>query len=94
MKIVCEHRYREAMEYAEKTGDKSLQECLDRFKEWEENNNWEVTFYYDSSPLSFYFEMKNQEGNLVFNGGLLYHGNPDESFAVQMEPSIGWKIHT
>lgn len=94
MNIVCEARYKEAMDHAEKTGDKTFQDCLDRLKSWEENKEQEVTLYYDSSPLSFYFELKNKDRNLIMNGGVLYHGSPDKSFAVQLVPAIGWKIHT
>ena len=28
------------------------------------------------------------------NGGVLYHGNPDESYAVTFDPTKGWQIHT
>ena len=27
-------------------------------------------------------------------GGLLYHGIPDKSFAVTLQPFHGWQIHT
>lgn len=37
MIVKCEKRYNEAMAYAEKTNDKTLQNCLDRLKQWEEN---------------------------------------------------------
>ncbi len=94
MQINCEARYNEAMTYAEKTKDNTLQDCLDRLKRWEENRNWTVTLYYDRSPLSFYFEMYDKAGRRVMNGGLLYHGKPDESHAVTFDPTIGWQIHT
>ena len=93
MTIKCEERYREAMEHAEKTDDKTLQNCFDKLKQWE-GNEFEITLYSDRAPLSFYFEMNDKNGNRVMNGGLLYHGNPDESFAFQMIPSTGWEIHT
>ena len=94
MVIKCEERYKEALEYAERTEDKTLQNCLERLNQWETNNGCEIILYYDRSPLSFYFEMNDKEGNRVMNGGLLYHGNSDESFAFQIEPSKGWQIHT
>lgn len=68
MKINCEERYNEAMAYAAETGDKTLQNCLERLKQWETNRNCEITLYYDRSPLSFYFEMHNKNGGRIMNG--------------------------
>ena len=59
----------------------------------------------DSAPYSFGFviESRNQNGEWVvwFNGGLLFHGAHDENgsgaaptFAVTLEPTVGWSIHT
>ena len=93
MTIKCEERYQEAMDYAEKTNDKSLQNCLDSLKRWEANGNSEIILYKDFAPYSFYFE-EMKDGNRIMNGGLLYHGNPDQSYAVQLVSSIGWSIHT
>ncbi|MDH6309455.1 hypothetical protein M2451_004198 [Dysgonomonas sp. PFB1-18] len=94
MVIKCEERYQEAMAYAKKTTDKTLQNCLDRLKQYEMNADCEVYLYKDFAPLSFYFELKDNAGKRIMNGGLLFHGNPDESFAVQMIQEIGWQIHT
>jgi len=94
MIVKCEKRYNEAMAYAEKTNDKTLQNCLDRLKQWEENREWEVTLCHDFSPLSFYFVIKDKTGRQVMNGGVLYHGTPDESYAVTFDPTKGWQIHT
>lgn len=94
MTIKCEERYQEALEYAAKTGDKTLQNCLDRLKQWEINQNCEIFLCKDFAPLSFYFEMYDRNNNRVMNGGVLYHGNPDESFAVTFDPTKGWQIHT
>ncbi|MDR1501205.1 MAG: DUF4120 domain-containing protein [Prevotella sp.] len=94
MLVKCEERYAGAMAHAEKTGDKTLQDCLDRLRQWEINRQCEIILYYDHAPLSFYFEMNDQSGKRVMNGGLLYHGNPDESMAVQLIPAKGWQIHT
>ena len=93
MEIRCEERYQQALEHAAKTEDDSLQKCLDRLKQWEKNRECEIILYYDSSPLSFYFEMM-KDGTRIMNGGLLFHGSPDESYAFQIEPTKGWEIHT
>lgn len=51
-----------------------------------------ITLYDDHAPLSFYFEMNGIAGNRIMNGGILYHGHPDESFAVQLVPQKGRQI--
>lgn len=96
MKIICEELFNQAVEHAEKTNDPSLQFCLDRFRCWENNPNakCEIIIYADFAPFSFGFTQVYQNGNTGIIGGLLYHGNPDESFAVQITPKIGWQIHT
>lgn len=94
MVIKCEERYNEAMDYAAKTGDKTLQDCIERLKQWETNQNCEILLCEDFAPLSFYFEMYDRNGNRIMNGGVLYHGNPDESYAVTLDPAKGWQIHT
>jgi len=94
MIIKCEERYQEAMDHAAKIGDKTLQDCLERLKQWEANQNCEIFLCKDFAPLSFYFVMNDKNGNRVMNGGVLYHGNPDESYAVTFDPTKGWQIHT
>jgi hypothetical protein len=94
MQIRCEERYKEAMAYAEETNNNTLQNCLARLEQWEKNRDCEIILYYDRSPLSFYFEMNDKTGKRVMNGGLLYHGTPDESNAVTFDPTKGWQIHT
>lgn len=94
MEIKCKERYQEAMDYAEKTGDKTLQNCLNRLEQWETNQNCRIFLCKDFAPLSFYFEMYDQNNNHVMNGGVLYHGTPDESRAVTFDLAKGWQIHT
>jgi hypothetical protein len=94
MQIKCEERYREALDHAEKTGDNSLQECLNRLESKETVYNGEVILTRDFAPLSFGFEIRDAGGKRLINGGLLYHGKPDQSLAVTFDPSTGWQIHT
>ena len=94
MQIKCEERYKEALEYAKKTGDKTLQECLDRLKRYETNMNAEAHLMRDLSKLSLYFELYDKGGNLVLNGGIVYHGVPDESYSITLDPTKGWQMHT
>ncbi|QJR79281.1 DUF4120 domain-containing protein [Phocaeicola dorei] len=53
-----------------------------------------MELYYDSAPHSFGFRQVYPDGRTGIVGGLLYHGKPDQSFAVLMEPMHGWSIHT
>ena len=53
MKILNEEHFQNVKRYAESIGDKSLQNCLDRLKKWEENPDHpsEISLYYD--PVSY-----------------------------------------
>jgi hypothetical protein len=59
----------------------------------------------DSAPRSFSFVIERRgdagEWDFLFNGGLLFHGSHDgngsgagPTFAVTIEPTVGWSIHT
>ena len=84
------------LRYAESIGDTSLQKCLERLKSWEENPDYpcEISLYYDHAPYSFGFTQRYPDGRTGIVGGLLYHGIPDRSFAVTLQPFHGWQIHT
>ena len=84
------------VQYAKSINDKTLENCLERLKQWEKNENrpCEIELYYDHAPYSFGFCERYPDGKGGIVGGLLYHGNPDESFAVTMERFHGWSIHT
>ena len=84
------------LRYAESIGDTSLQKCLERLKSWEENPDHpcEISLYYDHAPYSFGFTQCYPDGRTGIVGGLLYHGIPDRSFAVTLQPFHGWQIHT
>lgn len=94
MIIKCEERYQEALAHAKNTGDKTLQDCLGRLKRYETNMNAEAHLMRDRSKLSLYFELFDKNGNLVLNGGIVYHADPDESYSFTMDSIIGWQIHT
>ena len=76
--------------------DHPSENCLDRLKKWEENPDHpsEISLYYDHAPYSFGFTQHYPDGSIGIVGGLLYHGIPDQSFAVTLEPFHGWQIHT
>ena len=96
MKILNQEHFENVKRYAESIGDTSLQKCLDRLKQWEENPNHpcEISLYYDHAPYSFGFAERTPDGRTGVVGGVLYHGKPDESYAVILNPFHGWSIHT
>lgn len=58
MKIMCQKHYDEVVRYAERIGDKTLEEQLNHLKRWERNPNWlcEIELYKDFAPYSFLFK--------------------------------------
>jgi hypothetical protein len=96
MKIKCQEHYEETVKYAESIGDKTLEQCMERLKLWEKNSKgrYEIELYKDFAPYSFGFAERTTNGRTGIVGGLLYHGRPDNSFAVLLEPFHGWSIHT
>ena len=93
MKILNEEHFQNVKRYAESIGDTSLQNCLDRLKSWEDNPDHpsEISLYYDHAPYSFGFTQRYPDGSIGIVGGLLYHGIPDRSFAVTLQPFHGWQ---
>ena len=91
MKILNEEHFENVRRYAESIGDTSLQKCLERLKSWEENPDCpcEISLYYDHAPYSFGFTQRYPDGRTGIVGGLLYHGIPDRSFAVTLQPFHG-----
>ena len=96
MKILNEEHFENVKRYAESIGDTSLQKCLGRLKSWEGNPDYpsEISLYYDHAPYSFGFTQHYADGRIGIVGGLLYHGIPDRSFAVTLQPFHVWQIHT
>lgn len=74
-------------------------------KDGDGNDRMRVRLMPDAAPMSFYFviEKKSDTGEwrTLFNGGLLFHGRHDANgsgaaptFAVTLEPTEGWSVHT
>ena len=80
MKIRCQEHYDKVVEYAKSIGDTTFQNCIERLKQWEKNSN-------GRSEIELY-------GSSGIVGGLLYHGKPDQSYAVTLTHIHGWSIHT
>lgn len=97
MKILCQERYDEAVAYAKKIGDITLQECLERLQKWEDiriAEGYEMVLYKDFAPHSMGFALRRDNGEVYIRGGLNFHGNPDESCSFTCDKTIGWQIHT
>lgn len=94
MKIVCQDHYDKVVEYAKSIGDTTLQECLERVRKYEIHMKAEARLMRDRSKHSLYFELYDKADNLVMNGGIVYHGDPDESYSYTTDPTKGWQVHT
>ena len=79
MIIKCQEHYNKVVEYAKSIGDNTLQQCIERLQQWEKNSNGKY---------------ETPDGRTGVVGGVLYHGRPDESYAVILNPFHGWSIHT
>ncbi len=97
MKILNEEHLEKVKRYAESIGDTSFRHCLDSTGKAGRripDHPSEISLYYDHAPYSFGFTQRYPDGRTGIVGGLLYHGIPDRSFAVTLEPFHGWQIHT
>ena len=80
--------------YNQYTKNKLTDLKVEYFKKEEERSPSEISLYYDHAPYSFGFTQHYPDGRTGIVGGLLYHGIPDRSFAVTLQPFHGWQIHT
>ena len=55
----------------------------------------ELVLYKDSVPHSFKFELR-RNGDRVYNGGIICHGQGVETFSIELSPKEGiyWSIDT
>lgn len=77
---------------------------LDGYAERGDRGRTRCVLYPDGAPYSFGFVMQaRREGvyEFWFNGGLLLHGPHDgggnggsPTFAVCLQPTVGWSVHT
>lgn len=96
MIIHCSEHYAEVEKYAQSIGDTTFHECIERLKSWEQHPDRPCTIHLnkDFAPYSFGFSQHYPDGSIGIVGGLLYHGKPDQSNAVQLTPFHGWSTHT
>ena len=92
MIIKCQEHYNKVVEYAKSIGDNTLQQCIERLQQWEKNSNgkYEIELYRDFAPHSFGFAERTPRRTDWSRRRGLYHGRPDESYAVMLNPFHGW----
>jgi hypothetical protein len=75
----------------------SFQTCMDTLKRINKNYpEYDCLLIRDFAPYSmeFVFRSKATPSDLLLRGGVIFHGNPDESLSVQLVPFEGFSIHT
>jgi tRNA A37 threonylcarbamoyladenosine synthetase subunit TsaC/SUA5/YrdC len=75
----------------------SFYRCLETLERIMDNNpEYNCQLFKDFAPhsLEFVFQHKEVPANIMLRGGLIFHGNPDESLSVQLVPSEGFALHT
>ena len=103
MKDLTEGILGKELEYAKSIGNDTLQQCIDRLKQVDDNMETETSIYNDFAPRSFYFQRIDRNDRNSGNGGIIFHdvrngiGTHDApSFSVSLDYSkeIRWQIHT
>lgn len=99
LNIYCKEKLQKAMEAAQQHNDKTLSNCLVRLISYSMWNTCDhVNLCRDWGEHCFYFEVKRPDGSLSMNGGIIFHGWPDEGYqengSVQLTPQYGWAMHT
>ena len=91
MKICCSQEYYDkVVQYAKSINDKTLENCLERLKQWEKNENrpCEIELYYDHAPYSFGFCERYPDGN---TGIVRHHGTfprMEHTYLTYMRQSV------
>lgn len=97
--IMCKERFKEAMKLSREHYDKTFGNCMMRllsYLTWD--NAAVVRLRRDWDDYCFQFVVMDENGNVLLNGGVIFHGFPESGYkqngSVQLEPSYGWQIHT
>jgi hypothetical protein len=92
------NKLQEIIEFIEKNNQyyKSFSQCLGQLNSICKNNPGYTCYLYpDWAEYSLSFNIAaDQGGYSLLHGGLIFHGNPDRSLSVQLEPRMGFQIHT
>jgi hypothetical protein len=102
MRIHNKEHFDEVKAFAERIGmTENLQERLDTLKRIAFNMKGELVLSWDFAPHSLTWSVVKENGDCVYNGGLIYHGSHDRggdggppTFSVSLNPSRGWEIHS
>ena len=95
----CSDYFKEQLDYANRIGDTSLQNCLDRFlNRPKRDDDHTINIRRDAYSERSFFFTEFYNGKIQLAGGIIYHGSPNDGYkqngSVQMNPSYGWQIHT
>lgn len=102
MTDLTEGALQQELDYAKSIGNDTLQQCIDRLKQIDENHESETNIVKDFAPHSFYF-VRMKDGEFIGNGGIIFHGKHDgfgnggaPTFSVSISDSreTRWEIHT
>ena len=103
MKDLTEGMLGKELEYAKSIGNDTLQQCIDRLKQVDDNMETETTISNDFAPRSFYFQRMDKNDRHSGNGGIIFHdithgigthGAPSFSVSLDDSKEIRWQIHT
>ena len=93
----AKERWDSCMEFTQKKGDNSLQECFDNLSKWGNP----ITIFTDWDEMSFQFAEHLPNGVRGICGGIIYHGSRDgfgagiaPTFSVTLDRAEGYRIHT
>ena len=91
--------FMEQVRYASQHNDDSLLNCLRRFRNYMKRYaTHKIVISRDFTDRSFVFSEEFGNGRYGLNGGIIFHGYPEEGYkencSVQLTPSYGWQIHT
>lgn len=89
----------EQARYAAQHNDSSLLDCLRRFRHYmKRGRGHKIVIGRDFSDRSFVFHEDYGNGRYGINGGIIFHGYPEEGYkencSVQLNPTYGWSVHT
>ena len=101
MKDQTNGRFAEIFVLAAENGlHENITGVMARLARHEQSGN-EVVLTADFAPLSLNFYVMDKKNQCQLNGGVIYHGSHDgggnglsTTFSVNLEPCIGWVIHT
>jgi hypothetical protein len=103
MKDLTDGKLNQELEYAKSIGSDTLQKCINRLKQVDENMDTETTICNDFAPRSFYFQRMDKNDRHSGNGGIIFHdithsigthGAPSFSVSLDDSKEPHWQIHT